>query len=60
MASVTPRASGFWEEGMAVNYFEDGDDVEQQNLINEVLDDGRTPVRYLAVTLRRCIDNDPA
>ncbi|KAF8907387.1 major facilitator superfamily domain-containing protein [Mucidula mucida] len=44
MASVTPRASGFWEEGMAVNYFEDGDDVEQQNLINEVLDDGRTPL----------------
>lgn len=52
MASITPRASGFWSESrMASSYFpEDEDDVEQQqNLLDEDddLKDGGTPVRPL-------------
>ena len=38
---MTPRASGFWTEGMTDGYFSAEDDVEQR-LID---DDGRTPVR---------------
>ncbi|KAG6860790.1 hypothetical protein C0995_007596 [Termitomyces sp. Mi166 len=51
MASITPRASGFWTDTGVPSYFpeDEGDDadVEQQNLIQEqegVDSDGRTPL----------------
>ncbi|KAG6885648.1 hypothetical protein C0993_011782 [Termitomyces sp. T159_Od127] len=47
MASITPRASGFWTDArMPSHYSEDEGDVEQQSLIPEqdVESDGRTPL----------------
>jgi hypothetical protein len=48
MASLTPRASGFWADAnMATSYFPDeGRDAEQQLLSDDddLVDDGRTPV----------------
>ena len=49
MASVTPRASGFWSDSVRTSYFpvdEDGDeDLEQQPMIGDgamAKHDGRT------------------
>ena len=51
MASVTPRASGFWSVTMTSSHYayDDDEDIEQQNLIpSERTEseeyDGRTPV----------------
>ncbi|TFK33035.1 MFS general substrate transporter [Crucibulum laeve] len=46
MASLTPRASGFWAERMASSYFEDDDDLEQQERLVDEDDpeDERTPL----------------
>jgi hypothetical protein len=49
MASITPRASGFWSESrMASSYFpedEDEDVEQQQNLLDDSDNDSGTPVR---------------
>lgn len=62
MASVTPRASGFWSESrMASSYFpEDEEDVEQQQTLldeDDDLKDGGTPVRVLLTPCQTFADN---
>ena len=47
MASVTPRASGFWTEPRMSSYF-DEEDVEEQGLIgDENSGDSRTRVSFV-------------
>ncbi|KAF8158011.1 major facilitator superfamily domain-containing protein [Crassisporium funariophilum] len=45
MASLTPRASGFWTDAaMATNYFPDDEDLEEQDYLVDDDQDGRTPL----------------
>ncbi|KAI0789718.1 major facilitator superfamily domain-containing protein [Abortiporus biennis] len=45
MASVTPRASGFWSSSARMSYFDSGSDEDVENLaVEEEIDDGRTPL----------------